>query len=66
MKRRYRYMLNLASFGLLLFALYLNFVKREPADVSGTPASKESSVGTLKEGPKTSAVNHSAESLGLK
>jgi len=34
MKRRYRYMLNLFSLGVLFFALYLNFVKKESEDVS--------------------------------
>ena len=34
MKRRYRYALNLLSIGFLLFALYLNFVRKESAEIS--------------------------------
>jgi hypothetical protein len=34
MKRRYRKLLNLFSIGLLLFALYLNFIKKETTEVS--------------------------------
>ena len=66
MKRRYRYMLNLASFGLLLFALYLNFVRKEPVDTSAAPNGKESSVSTSREEAKTSAVYHAAQTFGLK
>ena len=33
MKRRYRVLLNLFSFGLLLIALYLNFIKKDGNDV---------------------------------
>lgn len=33
MKRPYRVLLNLCSLALLLFALYLNFVKKESTDV---------------------------------
>ena len=42
MKRRYRYSLNVLSLGLLAFALYLNFVRKEPGDVSA-PAVKQNS-----------------------
>ena len=41
MKRRYRYALNLFSLGLLAFALYLNFIRKEISEDS-RPA-KESS-----------------------
>ena len=34
MKRHHRQLLNLFSLGLLLFALYLNFIKKEPSDVT--------------------------------
>jgi hypothetical protein len=44
MKRRYRYALNVLSLGLLVFALYLNFVRKEAADES-TPAAHKNSTG---------------------
>jgi len=65
MKRRYRYMLNLFSLGLLAFALYLNFVKKETADVS-FPVNNEKATGAVqKEATRTSSVNH-AQSFVLK
>ena len=66
MKRRYRYMLNFLSFGLLLFALYLNFVKKDPVDVSETPANSKSAVGSLKQTAKTSAVSSAAQTFHLR
>ena len=47
MKRRYRYALNLLSLGLLVFALYLNFVRQEVADGS-MPAANKVSTGNSK------------------
>ena len=44
MKRRYRYALNLLSLGLLVFALYLNFVRKEVVD-NATPAANKNSTG---------------------
>lgn len=45
MKRRYRYLLNIFSISLLLFALYLNFVKKEADDYSA-PAINSNTVTT--------------------
>jgi hypothetical protein len=66
MKRRYRYLLNFLSCGLLLFALYLNFVKKEPVDVSESPANSKSSVGSMKQTAKTSAISHAAHTFHLR
>ena len=41
MKRRYRYAMNLFSLGLLVFALYLNFVRKDVDD--STPTTHKSS-----------------------
>jgi hypothetical protein len=61
MKRRHRYVLNLFSLSLLAFALYLNFFKAEPTQVS-VPAEMENSAkpGSMqfKAESKTLSVNH--------
>ena len=44
MKRRHRQLLNLLSIGLLLVALYLNFIKKETDDAS-IPVNKSASIG---------------------
>lgn len=46
MKRRYRVLLNLFSAALLLFAMYLNFVKKEPGDVF-VPDSKQNTTSLV-------------------
>jgi hypothetical protein len=66
MKRRYRYILNVLSFGLLIFALYLNFIKKDSVDVSAAPDKKENPVSSLKGETKTSAVYHAAQTFGLR
>ncbi|MDQ6609611.1 MAG: hypothetical protein M3Y85_07305 [Bacteroidota bacterium] len=58
MKRRYRYLLNFFSFCLLLFALYLNFVKKETDDVLTADKVNQQGTGTLqKEITKTASLN---------
>jgi hypothetical protein len=58
MKRRHRQLLNLLSLGLLLFALYLNFIKKESDEVT-TTVTKGSSLGAtleVKEGTATAGL----------
>ena len=64
MKRRYRYLLNFLSFGLLLFALYLNFVKQEPVDVSEAPGKAPAAVE--KQTAKVSAISSAAHTFQLR
>jgi hypothetical protein len=66
MKRRYRYLLNFLSCGLLLFALYLNFVKKESVDVSESPVQRTASAQAPKQAVKTSAVFHAAQTFSLR
>jgi hypothetical protein len=66
MKRRYRYTLNILSFGLLLVALYLNFVKKDSVDVSSIPVNSQAPVGAAKGETKTSAVTNSTQAFELR
>ena len=65
-RNRKRYMLNLLSLALLAIALYLNFIKKDTADVSNTvehakqPALEQSKAGA------SLPVNHTAQTFVLK
>jgi hypothetical protein len=65
MKRRYRYTLNLLSLGLLLFALYLNFVRKEPVDAT-TPIRDNSSSTQDAQVKQTSALTQAAKTFDPK
>lgn len=56
MKRRYvHYMLNLFSFTLLSFALYLNFVKEEAQEQAVAPAAAPTKLSAKADGQPQSA-----------
>lgn len=58
MKRRYRYALNLLSLGLLGFALYLNFIRKDSVEEmpAGTKTSEKSIPANLKKSGSLSVI----------
>lgn len=66
MKRRYvHYMLNLFSFTLLSFALYLNFVKQEPQEATVAPAAVPTKPLAITD-DKTAHIQHEGPVVVLK
>ncbi|HVF81422.1 MAG TPA: hypothetical protein VM884_05795 [Flavisolibacter sp.] len=68
MKRRYRYLLNIFSVSLLLAALYLNFVKKETADVSIPVIDTDTAATTdgNSKGSKIASATQSGHTIVLK
>lgn len=66
MKRRYRYMLNVLSMGLLFFALYLNFFKKDIEDVSIKNDKETETRSSEKQGPKAFTKQITTEKFALK
>ena len=66
MKRRHRYTLNLLSIGFLLFALYLNFVKKESAEILAPNKPGQSEVSHLEKASASLAGDLPTKKHGLK
>lgn len=68
MKRRHRYMLNLFSTGILLFALYLNFLKKDVVEMTSTINNEQAppAVSENKKESKPAAEHRTAQTLVLK
>jgi len=70
-RNRKRYMLNLLSLALLAIALYLNFIKKDTADISTVVENAKQSNAKQSSAEQSKAgaylpVNHTAQSFVLK
>jgi hypothetical protein len=66
MRRRHRYLLNVAALALLGFALYLNFVRKESNDVNLSAVPEKNPTSSLSQDGLKGAVVNPSVSFSLK